>query len=195
MNTERCAYCGWPEAEPYEVVSRHDTSEGTVVYTRCACGRLQVRRDHSAAPVLSSRSAAADAPTRGAAAGGPLLGDLELLVAGALVLTAAVRLPVAALAACGVVSVVVGMLGWVWRWLSGAGSGTRLIPFAVRAATVGGASALALTGMAAVFESATVVVLPLLYLVAGWWFWRTRKSYRRPLLIESSRSARDRDQR
>ncbi|WP_211302914.1 hypothetical protein [Allonocardiopsis opalescens] len=39
-----CARCGWPEDQPFEVVSRHSTSTGTLVYTRCACGRLQVRR-------------------------------------------------------------------------------------------------------------------------------------------------------
>jgi hypothetical protein len=27
----------------YEVLSRHLTSEGVVTYTRCACGRLQMR--------------------------------------------------------------------------------------------------------------------------------------------------------
>ncbi|MFD0776256.1 hypothetical protein ACFQZ2_20170 [Streptomonospora algeriensis] len=38
-----CPDCGWPESEIYQVVSRHLTSTGMVVYTRCACGRLQVR--------------------------------------------------------------------------------------------------------------------------------------------------------
>ncbi|WP_461004023.1 hypothetical protein [Streptomonospora sediminis] len=38
-----CPDCGWPEAEIYQVVSRHFTSTGMVLYTRCACGRLQVR--------------------------------------------------------------------------------------------------------------------------------------------------------
>ncbi|WP_433462308.1 hypothetical protein [Spirillospora sp. CA-128828] len=27
----------------YEVLSRHLTSDGVVTYTRCACGRLQMR--------------------------------------------------------------------------------------------------------------------------------------------------------
>jgi hypothetical protein len=40
----RCSRCGWPESEPFEVVSRHCTSEGVIVYARCACGRLQVWR-------------------------------------------------------------------------------------------------------------------------------------------------------
>jgi hypothetical protein len=39
----RCRRCGWPESEPYETVSRHLTSTGMIVYTRCACGLLQVR--------------------------------------------------------------------------------------------------------------------------------------------------------
>lgn len=37
-----CPHCGWPLAEPAAVVSRHPTTEGTVVYARCACGRLRV---------------------------------------------------------------------------------------------------------------------------------------------------------
>jgi hypothetical protein len=39
-----CPACGWPTAEPYEVVSRHITSEGTITWSRCACGRLRVHR-------------------------------------------------------------------------------------------------------------------------------------------------------
>lgn len=39
----RCPNCGWPQREPYEIVSRHRTSSGVVVYTRCMCGALQVR--------------------------------------------------------------------------------------------------------------------------------------------------------
>lgn len=45
-----CPRCGWPETEPYEVVSRHPTSNGTVVYTRCLCGLLHVRRSRGARP-------------------------------------------------------------------------------------------------------------------------------------------------
>ncbi|WP_157036251.1 hypothetical protein [Streptomonospora alba] len=41
--TQVCPDCGWPESEIYQVVSRHLTSTGMVLYTRCACGRLQVR--------------------------------------------------------------------------------------------------------------------------------------------------------
>jgi hypothetical protein len=39
-----CPRCGWPTAEPFQVVSRHVTSEGTITWSRCACGRLQVHR-------------------------------------------------------------------------------------------------------------------------------------------------------
>lgn len=38
----RCATCGWPSDEPYEVVSRHPVTEGVIVYSRCACGVLRV---------------------------------------------------------------------------------------------------------------------------------------------------------
>jgi hypothetical protein len=37
-----CPACAWPLDEPYEVVSRHATSEGVVTYTRCACGEMRV---------------------------------------------------------------------------------------------------------------------------------------------------------
>jgi hypothetical protein len=41
---DTCPCCGWPTAEPFQVVSRHVTSEGTITWSRCACGRLQVHR-------------------------------------------------------------------------------------------------------------------------------------------------------
>jgi hypothetical protein len=44
---ESCPACGWPTAEPYEIVSRHVTSEGVITWSRCACGRLQVHRGAS----------------------------------------------------------------------------------------------------------------------------------------------------
>jgi hypothetical protein len=44
---ESCLSCGWPTAEPYEIVSRHMTSEGLIMWTRCVCGRLEVRRGDS----------------------------------------------------------------------------------------------------------------------------------------------------
>ena len=42
-SSDKCRRCGWPESEPYETVSRHLTSTGMIVYTRCFCGLLQVR--------------------------------------------------------------------------------------------------------------------------------------------------------
>ncbi|MGP2441263.1 hypothetical protein [Streptomyces sp. JW3] len=39
-----CPHCGWPDgAEPYQVVSRHRTATGHTVWSRCACGSLQMR--------------------------------------------------------------------------------------------------------------------------------------------------------
>jgi hypothetical protein len=43
-----CPRCGWPTAEPYQVVSRHVTSEGTITWSRCACGQLQVHLGRAA---------------------------------------------------------------------------------------------------------------------------------------------------
>ncbi|MFI6694917.1 hypothetical protein ACIBLA_24765 [Streptomyces sp. NPDC050433] len=37
-----CADCGWPVRTPLQEASRHTVAEGTVVYTRCACGRVRV---------------------------------------------------------------------------------------------------------------------------------------------------------
>ncbi|SNS46670.1 hypothetical protein SAMN05443665_1004170 [Actinomadura meyerae] len=60
-----CPRCGWPESDVYEVLSRHLTSEGVVTYTRCACGRLQMRvqRFEAGAVVAAGRRDAA-APDR-----------------------------------------------------------------------------------------------------------------------------------
>ncbi|RAJ62568.1 hypothetical protein K378_03921 [Streptomyces sp. Amel2xB2] len=38
-----CPYCGWPDDEPVQGVSRHPTAEGVLAWTRCACGSLQAR--------------------------------------------------------------------------------------------------------------------------------------------------------
>lgn len=38
-----CPYCGWPDAEPFRILSRHATPEGETVWARCACGSLQAR--------------------------------------------------------------------------------------------------------------------------------------------------------
>lgn len=48
-HTGRCAH-----PAPFDIVSRHPTSEGLVVYGRCSCGLLQVWREASL--VLAARS-------------------------------------------------------------------------------------------------------------------------------------------
>jgi len=39
----RCPHCGWPDDEPFEVVSKLVTIGALTVWTRCCCGSLQVR--------------------------------------------------------------------------------------------------------------------------------------------------------
>jgi hypothetical protein len=46
-SAETCPCCGWPTAEPFQILSRHVTSEGTLTWSRCACGRLQAHREAS----------------------------------------------------------------------------------------------------------------------------------------------------
>lgn len=142
-----------------------------VVYTRCVCGRLQVRHGDAAAPVLSSR--AGPSGSRGRSVMRRLLGNFTLLAAVGLVVLAATRLPTAALAACGVLFLVVGMLAWAWAWLTGP-EGTRPLRFALRAGAVGAGLGMVLSGMTVMLESATVVALPVVCLAGGVWFWRTR---------------------
>lgn len=38
-----CPYCGRPDAQTCQVVSRHATTGGLTVWMRCGCGSLQVR--------------------------------------------------------------------------------------------------------------------------------------------------------
>jgi hypothetical protein len=38
-----CPYCGWPDADPFEVLSSHCTRFGKTWWTRCRCGSLQMR--------------------------------------------------------------------------------------------------------------------------------------------------------
>ncbi|WP_017541727.1 MULTISPECIES: hypothetical protein [Nocardiopsis] len=47
-DTGRCPSCGRPDGTDEQVVSRHPVSFGTIVYTRCACGRLSVRTARAA---------------------------------------------------------------------------------------------------------------------------------------------------
>lgn len=72
MDEQReCPECGWPEAETYEIVSRHWTTEGVIAYSRCPCGRLQVRRAGriqlagGGSPIGSDEAAASSAVRRG----------------------------------------------------------------------------------------------------------------------------------
>lgn len=48
-NEAPCVDCGWPDTN-WQVVSRHRTSEGVVVWTRCVCGALQVWLHRPGAP-------------------------------------------------------------------------------------------------------------------------------------------------
>ncbi|WP_369199920.1 hypothetical protein [Streptomyces sp. PU-14G] len=64
----RCATCGWPLRDPYETVSRHQVAEGTLVYSRCACGTLRawLRRPEGVDRlVVGGRSTVHDGPERG----------------------------------------------------------------------------------------------------------------------------------
>ncbi|MFF4255508.1 hypothetical protein ACFY1L_30300 [Streptomyces sp. NPDC001663] len=52
-----CPHCGWPDgAEPFQVVSRHATAAGSTLWTRCACGSLQVRMVDGCGMRIVSRS-------------------------------------------------------------------------------------------------------------------------------------------
>lgn len=43
--TTSCPHCGWPDAEPYQVISRRLTRDSTQLsWARCACGSLQMRQ-------------------------------------------------------------------------------------------------------------------------------------------------------
>jgi hypothetical protein len=51
-----CPYCGRPDTEPFQVLSRHRTSSGLTVWTRCQCGSLQVRERDAAGERIAARS-------------------------------------------------------------------------------------------------------------------------------------------
>ncbi|MEV6768112.1 hypothetical protein AB0N05_05705 [Nocardia sp. NPDC051030] len=38
----QCPQCGWPTTQPFQTLSTHRTSEGTVTYTRCVCGAVRM---------------------------------------------------------------------------------------------------------------------------------------------------------
>ncbi|MDA1358941.1 hypothetical protein O1R50_04870 [Glycomyces luteolus] len=42
--TTTCSACGWTDDDGGDVVSRHHTSEGVIVWTRCVCGAVRARR-------------------------------------------------------------------------------------------------------------------------------------------------------
>lgn len=56
MDDDRCRGCGDPRRMG-TVLSAHRTSEGTVVYDRCRCGRAGVRLLATAGAVVAHRSA------------------------------------------------------------------------------------------------------------------------------------------
>ncbi|MGP4003120.1 hypothetical protein [Streptomyces sp. 8N706] len=55
MVTSQCPHCSWPDAQPFQVVSRHRTAAGETVWTRCSCGSLQVRLLDAAGVRITSR--------------------------------------------------------------------------------------------------------------------------------------------
>ncbi|WCE01220.1 hypothetical protein PGH47_38400 [Streptomyces sp. HUAS 31] len=59
-----CPHCGWPDgAEPFRIISRHNTAAGSTMWTRCGCGSLQVRVVDARGMRIVSRSRPADADT------------------------------------------------------------------------------------------------------------------------------------
>ncbi|GAA3535038.1 MULTISPECIES: hypothetical protein [Streptomyces] len=59
-----CPHCGWPDgAEPFRIISRHNTAAGSTMWTRCGCGSLQVRVVDARGMRIVSRSRPADAGT------------------------------------------------------------------------------------------------------------------------------------
>lgn len=174
MSTERCASCGWPLSDPYEIVSRHRTSEGLIVYTRCVCGRLQVRRDAVAMPVMSSGRGAPLLAVSHTVARSRRQAKIGMLVASAVAAAASLRVPPAALVTCGALFVVVALLAWAWAFLTGSMTGSGLIGFALRAGALGAFAGVTVGALASALQWATLVALPVLYLVAGWWLWRHR---------------------
>jgi hypothetical protein len=182
MDTEHpahCPACGWPVAETFQLVSRHQTSEGVIVYSRCPCGRLQVRG--GAAGPMTSRYAAepassALAVTRSTRPAGWLAAVLVVAVA----VVVAVTLPVGALLACMGLATVVGALAYAWAWLTTGSSWEVTLRTAMRATLLGGASAIVLTGLVGLLGPASVPLITALYAVLAVSFWLTRSPGRRP---------------
>lgn len=55
-----CPYCGWPDDQPAHTVSQHPTAEGMTLWTRCACGSLQLRQLTAGAVRVTVRGRPAD---------------------------------------------------------------------------------------------------------------------------------------
>ncbi|MFL1380195.1 hypothetical protein [Nocardiopsis protaetiae] len=53
--TSTCPHCGWPDSQPFRVMSRHTTTAGLTMWVRCACGSLQVREVGAAGVRIVSR--------------------------------------------------------------------------------------------------------------------------------------------
>ena len=67
---DACPHCGWPDrADPFQVVSRHATSGGHTVWTRCGCGSLQMRTVDARGMRVVSRSRPAERAAAAGAAG------------------------------------------------------------------------------------------------------------------------------
>jgi hypothetical protein len=177
-----CPSCGWPTSEVYELVSRHQTSEGEVVYSRCPCGRLLVWQGAVGTTAMSAQ-AAASAPPLLVAAGTRfrrLLGTLALSVGVAVTLAVADTLPTAAVLGCVGLGVVIGGMAGVWTWLTTGATWPATFGVAVRAAVLGGIGGIALAGFAVAFGAASVTLLPVAYLVVAVLGWLARTPRGRP---------------
>ncbi|WP_049573091.1 hypothetical protein [Nocardiopsis sp. SBT366] len=50
-----CPHCGWPDEQPFAVLSQHRTGTGLTVWSRCVCGSTQVREIGLAGTRIVSR--------------------------------------------------------------------------------------------------------------------------------------------
>lgn len=201
MDTRHCPCCGWPTDQPFQIVSRHDTSEGPMVWVRCACGRLSVEPAGAAGGTEVASGPVGETEVAGAAdlAGpvGPCPGVAEplsrgarrprnggrvaaMVVGGLLAAVSLINSPTPVWAACAALAVVSGLLTGAWGWLA-----HSLTPWAsactgMRGAVFGGAAGALLVGLLTVLGSATVVLLPASYLLAAVLFVLARPARRTP---------------
>lgn len=148
-----------------------------MVYSRCPCGRLQMRGPGSA-PVVSSRAAEPEVVVRAVPRPRWLLGPLGVIGAG-LTVPVAATLPIGALLACLGLAAVIGGLAYAWAWLTADSSGPVRLRFTVRATLLAAGSAIALTGFTVLVGSASVPVITALYAVLAVSFWLGRAPGRR----------------